>query len=661
MIGMLLAATLSLTDAKSAELVQQSPRPGAPSPYRTTISALTDGNTIRVRFDCADPDPSRIAVHTMQHDDTMKGDDTVSVVIDTFGDHRTGYFFSVNAAGARAEGLISDRSGATLDWDGVWDASVSRRANGWTAEISIPVSTLRFVDGVSTFGFNAERRVPRDGTVLRFASPTLDSSLFDLVRAGELIGIESLHSGSGATVAASALTRAQRTFDAPASSSTQGSGALDAGYRITPQLNGSVTVHTDFAETEVDTRQINLTRFPLFFPEKRRFFAEGSNQFQFGYGLGTSFIPFYSRRIGLVNGDVVPIDAGAKLLGRGGKWSIAALDVRSESNLFAARGTYDVDSHLRVGGIVTRGDPLGNDNRYLAGGDATWNTSKFLGDKNLLASAWGARTDHGGDGYGATIVLPNDLWNAQFSYADFGESLHPALGFLPRPGTRREVAGTDFRPRTEAGQYGFQLYGTRIADKEGTQSSEIFATPYGFEWHDGFRFELNDSSRYERLDAPFEIADGVTIPRGGYHFNVSDIQLQSPPGKPIVASAILAYGTFYDGHIRQVIVTAGWSHPSARLQLTLDSETDFGNLANGRFIQRLHQLKTIYALSPNWILSSYIQYDSESHSIGMNNRLRWTLRPTVDLFLVWNRGWREAPFAPVGEQLVAKLRWIVQR
>jgi hypothetical protein len=670
MFAALFLAALSLADGQPATLVQQSPHPWRPTPYVTTITATTDGSTIRIRFDCIDPDPSRIAVHTMLHDDAMSGDDTVSIVLDTFSDRRTAYFFSVNAAGARAEGLISDRGGIALDWDGVWDADARRTPMGWIAEMAIPVATLRFPPGATSFGFNAERRVPRDDTVLRLASPTLDSSLFDLDRAGALTGVEQLRRASGASVTTNALARAQRNFEGVGSSSMRGAGGIDAGYQLTPQVNGTVTVHTDFAETEVDTRQINLSRFPLFFPEKRRFFAEGSDQFHFGYGLGSTFIPFYSRRIGLLDGQIVPIEAGAKLLARSGRWSVAALDVHTNQNLFAGRATFDVDPQLRIGGIITQGNPRGGGNRSLEGLDAVWNTSHFLGDKNLVAAGWAAHS--GGNGWGATLVYPNDLWNAKLAFNSFGDGLDPALGFLPRPGTRREDVGTDFRPRPAGDhwirQYGFQLYGTRIATTDGvTQSTEVFATPFGFTARDGARFELNIAPRYERLDEPFAITDRAVIPAGRYHFVETDMQLESPPGKPLSASAILAYGTFYNGHIRQVQTTTGWSHPSGKVQMELDTETDFGSLPAARFTQRLLQLKVVYALSPQWILSSYTQFDSQSHSIGMNDRLRWTLHPNTDLFLVWNRGWKESPldrqtsFAPSDQQVVAKIRWILQR
>ncbi len=678
--------TISLTNPEPAALIQQNPHPQQPTPYQTTVTASVAGATLRIRFDCTDPNRSRIAVHTMQHDADMTGDDTVAIVLDPFGDRRSGYYFAVNAAGARAEGLISGRSGVSLDWDGVWDADVQRTELGWTAEMRIPIATLRFPTAAVSFGFNAERQVPRDNTILRFSSPTLDSNLSDLSRAGVLEGTDQLHRGRGTSVTLNGVTRSDHDYTTTGSSTVHGTGGLDAGYEPTPGVSGTLTVHTDFAETEVDSRQINLTRFPLFFPEKRRFFSEGANQFEFGYGLGTRFIPFYSRRIGLVSGEVVPVEVGGKLLSRSGRWGLAALGVRTgdssvapATTLFAARGTFDVDNHLRIGGLVTRGDPQGTGGHSLEGIDAIWSTPTFLKDRNLIVAAWGAHstgTRASGNGWGAAVAYPNDRWNATLSYDVFGETLDPSLGFLPRPGTRQANAGTNFEPRPGGDgwirKFLFQLYGVRTSNPSGqTESSEIFVTPFGFRTRDGARLELNASSRYERLDAPFPITDRATVDPGQYHFNIADVQLESPPGRPLHSSAIVAWGTFYSGRIRELIGSTTWSHPSAKVQFEVDVEVDSGTLPNGSFTQRLYQLKAVYALSPRWILSSYTQFDSESHAIGMNNRLmnnrlRWMLRPNADLFLVWNRGWVESPltatsqFRPSDQQLVAKLRWIFQ-
>src|SRR6266436_920244 len=315
-------------DAPVMKLTQQAPKPGQPIPYETQVQVIVTSDRIYFGFTCRDPDPRRIAIHTMRRDGDMTGDDTVSIVLDTYGDRRTGYFFQINAAGARVDGLISSADSVSLDWDGIWDARTARTPEGWSAEIVIPSRTLNFADGVEAWGLNVERYVPRERLTLRWSSRTLDSFIYDLSRAGRLTGVGALEQGKGLEFVPYATGRTRESF-AGSDRSWQGSVGGDMTWKITPQLVTVFTANTDFAETEVDTRQINLTRFPLFFPEKRSFFLEGANQYVFGLNLGEQFIPFFSRNVGLLDGTQIPIDAGVKLNGRVGKWNLAALDVQT--------------------------------------------------------------------------------------------------------------------------------------------------------------------------------------------------------------------------------------------------------------------------------------------------------------------------------------------
>jgi len=278
------------------KLTQQSPKPGEPTPFETEVRVVVTRDRVYFGFLCKDPEPRRIAVHTMRRDAVMTGDDTVSLVLDTYGDHRTGYFFRINAAGARSDGLISDPQSASLDWDGIWDARTARTPDGWSAEIVIPSRTLNFAGGVEAWGLNVERYVPRERLTLRWSSRTLDSFIYDLSRAGRLTGVGALEQGKGLEFVPYATGRTRESF--PGSDrSWQGSVGGDMTWKITPQLVTVFTANTDFAETEVDTRQINLTRFPLFFPEKRPFFLENAGIFSAGTPQAVDL--FFTRRIGI--------------------------------------------------------------------------------------------------------------------------------------------------------------------------------------------------------------------------------------------------------------------------------------------------------------------------------------------------------------------------
>lgn len=342
-------------------------------------------------------------------------------MLDTFGDRTAGYYFRINAAGARQVGLVSGPETYSLDWDGVWDAAAKRGPEGWTAEIAIPSRSLRFTVNGDVWGLNVERYLPRDRTTLRWSSITLDSFLTDMRRNGELAGVGGLKQGRGLSVIPYGLVRSDRDLRED-TSETEFDEGIDVSYNLTPQLSGVLTVNTDFAETESDTRQINLTRFERFHPEKRAFFLDGSNQFDFGLGLGSSFVPFFSRRIGVYQGERVPIDVGVKFVGREGSWGIGALAVRQcstdrveSADLFVGRFTYDVDEHLRLGLIATDGDPGAASDNRLVGLDALWRTSSLFGDKNFQVGVWAARSE--GDvgpgkraGWGFKVDYPNDLF-----------------------------------------------------------------------------------------------------------------------------------------------------------------------------------------------------------------------------------------------------------
>lgn len=669
--------------AASVELVQQSPRPGEPTPYRTIVRILLAGDRLVFGFECTDPSPKQIAVHTMRRDGDFTGDDTVTIVLDTYGDKKTGYMFQINAAGARADGLISGPDRSSLDWDGIWDTRTSRTANGWSAEIVIPIRTLSFTRGLADWGINFERSIARERMKLRWSSPTLDSFITDLSRAGLLAGTAELEQGKRLEISPFAVGRMKDEFS-NTGRAWQGQPGADVTYRITPELAAVLTVNTDFAETEVDARQINLTRFPLFFPEKRSFFLEGANQFTFGLGLGQTFLPFFSRTVGLLDGNVIPINSGLKLNGRVGNWNVAVLDVDTRdsqyapaTNLFAARISYDVTNDLRVGTILTNGDPHGDRDSTLAGFDAVWRTSKFLGDKNFLAGGWTAfntRTSLPGSktGWGASFDYPNDLLDCSAGIDRFGDALDPALGFLPRPGTRQYRASCSFQPRpSKAGplrwirQEFFENEYTRVDNLKGlTESWEYFMAPMNVRMESGDRFEFNWVPQYEYLTAPFEISPGVVLPVGPYPFTRWRIEAQTSEHRRLQAGSTTWFGGFYNGSLTQWENYVKWTSAKGRWQAGISTENDFGHLKQGNFVQRLWQLQTAYALNPNLVLTNFVQYDTESQTVGSNTRVRWTVKPGNDLFIVWNRGWKhlflnphELNLIPDSELLAVKLRW----
>lgn len=678
--------------AAQIELTQQAPRPGEPSPFRTTVRIAVNAENIYLAFEAVDPEPGQIAIHSMQRDGDITGDDFVSVAIDTYGDRRTGYFFRVNAAGARIDGLIAGPEEPSLDWDGIWDARTQRSATGWTAEIAIPSRTLNFTRGLDAWGANFERNVARVRTVLRWTSPTLDSFFYDLSRGGTLTGFSELRQGLGIEFSPYTTGRTRDYFQENGRT-VLGTMGGDFTYRITSQLAAVFTANTDFAETEVDTRQLNLSRFELFFPERRSFFLEGSNQYQFGLGLDEQFLPFFSRRIGLFEGEQIPINAGVKLNGRAGKWNIGFLDVQTRdkvlrngelvrgTNLLASRISYDLTPKLRIGSIVTNGNPDGIRRNTLAGFDTVYRTSEFLGDKNLFIGAWTAFASGDIDpgnrtGYGFKIDYPNDRWDCFVSFNKYGEALDPALGFIPRQGIHRTDWACEFKPRPRRdGPYAWirqhfidhRFY--RVTNYRGLVESQRFSwTPVNVQLETGDRFSFNWIPWMENLPLNFEIADGVILPVGHYRFDRFTGEFTSSPNRRVQFTNSSSWGTFYNGRLQQQSNQLLYTSRKGAWQAGFNVQQNFGRLQQGSFVQRLWQLNSTYAFNTYISLSTFLQYDSVTQNIGNNLRLRWTLKPGNDFFFVWNRGWKRLVLSPTdlnlqpdSELLAIKLRWTFRR
>jgi len=427
---------------------QVEPIEGAQPSERTEVRILHDDDFLYFGVRCFDSNPSGIIGTQPQRDANLDSDDRVEILLDTFNDQRNAYFFQMSPVGSRGDALITDNGRVfNKPWDGIWMGKSTVDALGWTMEIALPFKTLAFDPDADVWGLNVQRFIRRRNEVVRWAGASQDYGVFVMSQAGDLTGLEGMTQGLGLDVSpyAKAAWRKTRsvTEDRQVSSVH---GGVDAFYRVTPNLSALLTVNTDFAETEVDTRQINLTRFPLFFPERRDFFLQDSGQFEFADN-GRSLIPFFSRRIGLVDGAVVPIDFGAKMTGRVGDWNIGALDVATgersslgNENLFVARLSRNVGEESTVGGIVTHGDPSGATDNSVVGFDANFRGESIFGDGRLNASGWALHSTTSGissnaeSAYGVSVRAPNQRWNWSASAKEIEDDFNAALGFVPRTG-----------------------------------------------------------------------------------------------------------------------------------------------------------------------------------------------------------------------------------
>ena len=627
------------------------PTENAEPSFSTMVKIMVDKKNIYLAIICKDPDPEGVVAFSKARDSRLEDEDYVKFVFDTYGDGRSAYIFAINPFGARYDALASNRGEhEDSSWDGIWEAKTRLLSDGWSAEIRIPVNSLTFRKGLKSWGFNVERRIQRLIEVDRWTAISRDYKLAQTIHAGNLNKLPDFNLGIGLVGKASTILDLNRV--AGSSGNVKWDNSLDITQRITPDITAQLTVNTDFAETEVDTRRTNLTRFPLMFPEKRQFFLEGSDIYDFGFGLGHSMLAFQSRRIGLVEGQAAPLQVGGKVNGKLGNTQFGGLvtrtgmvkDIAPASTMGVVRVKQNILRESNIGMIGMFGDPLGREGSWTAGVDFTYQNSKFLGDKNFLVGIWGLMTDRAdlkGDrsGVGFKIDYPNDLWDIAFSYYRLGESFDPSLGFVPRKGISYYRFGANYFPRPEKWnirKFIFESSFSLFTDLNNQwESYRIFTAPVHFKLESGDRFEFNINPEGEYLKEAFNITDGVTIPAGAYHSTRYRLEFEAASKRKINGQAAWWFGGFYGGSLHKIEIDLNL-RPFSFLVFKGSFERNIGHLPYGDFTQDLYGIKVQLNMSSNLNFSSFVQYDTESRSFGTNNRFRWTFAPRGELFIVYN-------------------------
>jgi hypothetical protein len=641
---------------RDAEIVdsfaQTEPTEGAPPTLRTTVRVLAGPKGLAIGIVCEEPDPDGVVSFSVRRDAALASEDHVRVVLGPFMDGRSGYVFAVNPSGARYDGLIEPGGESdNPNWDGIWEAAVARSGTSWTVEIYIPVQTMSFPPDRREWHLNVQRRLQRLLETTRWAFAARQYQITQTSRAGVLSGLPPFDLGLGLSVRP-AVTTGGGVPAPDARADGEFHPSLDVTKRLGSNLLASLTVNTDFAETEVDTRRTNLTRFPLFFPEKRTFFLEGSDIFAFGLGLNEDVIPFFSRQIGLVSNSPVPLSVGAKLNGRIAETNVGGLVARTgdedavgapDTVMAAGRVKQNLWAESSVGAIATVGDPRGRSDSWLGGLDFTYATSHFRGNKNFLAGVWGLATGREGLGrdataYGFKVDYPNDLWDMQITYKRIGRDFDPSLGFVPRRAVHLINGQANNRTRLSRGplqQLFHQFQPFAALDLSGRwESYQLFIAPINWRFRSGDRVEFNANPTGERLVEPSPIG-GVPIPAGSYHWRRYRLEAGTAQKRRFSTQLTWWFGGFYDGGLDQVQWTGAWN-PTSLLTVEFTGERNVGDLAAGRFTQTLVGTRLRVNVSPDLSIASYTQYDTDSDSIGINTRLRWTFRPVGDLFLVYN-------------------------
>lgn len=643
------------------DLHQVWPTEYAEPTVETEIYVLYDANALYVGARLRDDNPDQITAQVLRQGERPNSDDYFAVIISPFNDQRSGYLFEVNPNSVRSEALYQDGNRTQFEWQGIWNARSAIGEGGWVTEIEIPFKSLSFDPESDTWGINFTRRIGRnreaDGWVSRNRSQ-------NPIVSGVAVGFNGLQQGMGLDVVPSVSMTQHKAFD-PSDTSSDFEPSLDVFYKLTPELTGVLTLNTDFSATEIDDRQVNLTRFDLFFPEKRDFFLQDSDIFEFG-GLGrtngaTSHNgrPFFSRKIGLSE-DRQPVDltGGVKLSGRAGPWDLGALAVRQEAtadvgatDIFVGRAALNVLTESAIGLIVTDGDPQSDLDNRLYGIDFKYQNSRLASGRTLEADAWYQKSETTGlegddEAYGFAVRRASSEGFGGFvEYRELQENFNPALGFVNRVGIRRFSTTLTYyyRPRDSVVRALHHRIGYARTDRlaDGQVESEFL------NWrllevqdHLGDRVALSYRPQRENLDEDFEIADGVIIPVGDYRWD--DFRFELRTGEQRKFSGRLTYdnGDFYGGSKVSWKPEIAW-RPSRHFLFNLAYELNDIDLPQGAFTTRLTSLRAEVVFSSTLAWINLVQWDNESNAIGINSRLHWVPRAGQEAFFVINHNLQE--------------------
>ncbi len=644
---------------KIDKFYQREPNPGEEVSEKTIMYICYDNNFLYFGMKCYD-DPKKITAKEMARDVSLGNDDRVQIILDTYLDHRNGYWFQIGPRGSIGDALISE-NGASMnkEWDGLWSGKSSIDEDGWEAELAIPFKTLGFNPSQSVWGLKLIRNIKRKLEASYWPVANLNTYRFQISDSGILEGLEGITQGIGLDLSPYVIG-GMNTVRSEKNKYTA-DGGLDMFYQVTPSLKASLSINTDFAETEVDDRQINLTRFNLHFPEKRDFFLDGSNYFKFGIegddnnSYRNSIVPFFSRRLGLDdNGNMLPVRYAAKITGQEKNWNIGMLYVSDKrdygnSNLSVGRISRNIGRQSSVGVIGTFGNAVSDSKNRVGGFDMKLATSKFQKNKNLTFTMFGlisgteVKRDHN-TSWGADIAFPNDFLYFGLGHYEVGENFVAGIGFVPRNNIKASYGNFSLGPRP--GKWGILQvksgggfnYITNFDNVMVTR--ELNISPLGIRFKSGEEFSYTINQQYELLLKDFAIFPGFVIPENNYTFWRHNIVLTSAGSRNLAGVASFGTGNFYNGTRSDLKFTLNYK-VAVPLFIGGNYTQNHVNLPEGDFTARIYQLNLNILFSPDITLYNYFQYDNASGKMGWQSRFQWIVKPGNEIILAWTSGWTQ--------------------
>ena len=627
---------------------------GHPATELTEVAVAYDAKNLYIGAWCFDREPHGIVAQKMKRDFDYDTEDNFEVIIDTYRDRRNGYLFVANPNGARFDALVRDNGKQVNEsWDGVWDVKARVTPEGWCAEFEIPFSTLKFSPaGEQVWGINFERNIRRKREQVLWQGWSRDSELEQVTRAGTLLGIHGIGSVRLVELKPYGLAGVEEEVGTGRDGVGQAGG--DLNYLITPSMKLNLTANTDFAQVESDRLQVNLTRFSLFYPEKREFFLEGRDYFDFS--LGHSIQPFYSRRIGLApDRSTIPILGGLRLLGKTGKTTLGGMSIQAArkdtiptTNYTVLRWKRDILRQSSIGLMgVGKIEPDRQNSVY--GADFLYSTSTLFGDKTFAAggalaqSYTSDRGDKRGLAHRLFLDFPNDKIDFSAIWDRSGIGFNPETGFLRRENYQMFMMDMRFKPRPASmpwfQQLVFKPFDFNYYIDDGTHELQSLWSefrPLGFTTRSGEFFESNVQRLAENLTEDFEIHEGVVIPRGEYWFTRYELQFATFPGRPVSGYLFYQWGDFYEGR-RTEWTLAGTFQPNKHLSISPDFTLNRVDLPSGRFTVDEVGARLDLALNPDLFGSLFGQWNNDEETLLVNFRVNWIPTPGTDFYFVVDR------------------------
>jgi hypothetical protein len=654
----------------SAGFYQREPVPGAPSSEQTEFRILYDDRRICFGIWAFDSDPGAIRASEMKRDSGLKKGDRIAIVIDTFNDRRNGFYFATNPLGAYKDSQYTDNARITNnDWNAVWDCKTSIDEKGWYAEIMIPLSQLRFrkSPGETVWGLNVARSIVRKNEETYWVPYPRGQGAFGFARlsnAGYLDGLKDLPAPRRLEVVPFVAPQVGKEYDSAISTTRLDRYGFDARIGLTETFTADLTYRTDFAQVEADQEVVNLTRFSLFFPEKRQFFTESGGLFNYGKpgvengDQGPGLLPlFYSRRIGLYDGNEIPILAGGRTTGRIGPYSFGLMNIETDdteymsgtSHVHVSRANYSVIRVKRnvlaqssIGAIfVDREGGLGAGFNRAAGMDMNLSLGRAFTLTGLAAKTF-SPDSHGRD-YAAAFDLAytHDRFNYGLTYLDVGAGFNAEMGYIRRTDIRNPRAHGAWTPRPKWRGVRQLLIGGSAelyGDHQGVMISHSQDTQFGITFKDTSTLTLIAAKDFDRLSVPFQLGTS-SVRAGDYRWRTFSANYSSNVAKRVAWTAAAETGSYYNGN--KTTYSAGLSLlPTERLLL----ETSYNHNRivlplSVPYITNTVSTRVSYSFSPTLFAKGFVQYNDD-RKLASLNLLFWCIyRPGSDLYIVYNQGW----------------------